>query len=143
MRARPGGEGHLHISRLIDEWAARDNRFDRVGERLLGAYVGEALVGVGGVTVEAAISGALRMRRFYVRPEMRGRGIGRMLALALLDHARSFCTIVTVHAGNEGATKFWESLGFQSNERDGYRHHLALHATGCRDHEAMLLTHHL
>jgi len=46
------------------------------------------LAGVGGMTVEAAMSGALRMRRFYISPAMRGRGIGRMLALALLDHAR-------------------------------------------------------
>jgi len=136
-------EGHLHIIRLIDEWSAGDNRFERDGERLLGAYVNEALAGVGGMTVEAAISGALRMRRFYVRPAMRGRGIGRMLALALLDHARSFCTVVTVHAGNEGAAKFWESLGFQPDGRDGYTHILELHAAGGRDHEATLLPHHL
>jgi len=134
-------EGHLHITRLIDEWSAGDNRFERDGERLLGAYVGEVLAGVGGMAVEAAISGALRMRRFYVHPEMRGRGIGRMLALALLDHARSFCTIVTVHAGNEGAAKFWEALGFQPRGWHGYTHILELHAASRRDHEAMLLPH--
>lgn len=132
-------EGHLHITRLIDEWTAGDNTFKRDGERLLGAYVNEVLAGVGGMTVEAAISGALRMRRFYVHPEMRGRGIGRMLALALFDHARSFCTVVTVHAGNEGAAKFWESLGFQPNGRNGYTHILKLHALGCRYGEATLL----
>jgi GNAT superfamily N-acetyltransferase len=112
-------EGHLHIARLIDEWSADDIRFERGGERLLGAYVGEALAGVGGVTVEPALSGALRMRRFYISPEMRGHGIGRLLALALLNHARDFCSVVTVHPGNRGAARFWEALGFQPCAPDG------------------------
>ncbi|CAK09910.1 GNAT family N-acetyltransferase [Rhizobium johnstonii] len=119
-------EGHRHVARLIDEWSTGDNRFEHHGEGLLGAYVGDALVGIGGMTVDSAMSGALRMRRFYIHPAMRGRGIGRMLALALLDHARSFCIVVTVHAGNDGAAKFWESLGFQPHGRDGHTHLLAL-----------------
>ncbi|PDS79670.1 GNAT family N-acetyltransferase [Rhizobium sp. L43] len=122
-------EGYRHITRLVDEWAAGDTRFERDGERLLGAYVDQALAGIGGMTVEAAMSGALRMRRFYISAAMRRRGIGRMLALALVDHARSRCSIVTVHAGNDGAAKFWVSLGFQANGRDGYTHRLDLHGS--------------
>ncbi|MBA1346649.1 GNAT family N-acetyltransferase [Rhizobium sp. WYCCWR 11152] len=119
-------EGYRHVARLIDEWSIGDNRFQRDGERLLGAYADDALVGIGGMTVDSDISGALRMRRFYIRPAMRGRGIGRMLAMALLDRACSFCTVVTVHAGNEGAARFWESLGFQPHGRDGHTHLLEL-----------------
>ncbi|QIO73813.1 GNAT family N-acetyltransferase [Rhizobium leguminosarum] len=119
-------EGYRHIARLIDEWSTGAVRFDRDGERLLGAYADEVLAGIGGMTVETAMSGVLRMRRFYISPAMRGRGIGRMLAMALLDHASSFCTVVTVHAGNDGAARFWESLGFQSHGRDGHSHLLAL-----------------
>ncbi|QIO49928.1 GNAT family N-acetyltransferase [Rhizobium leguminosarum bv. trifolii] len=119
-------EGYRHVARLIDEWSIGDNRFERDGERLLGAYVDDALVGIGGMTVDAAMSAALRMRRFYIRPAMRGRGIGRMLALALLDHARPCCGVVTVHAGNDAAARFWESLGFQPHGRDGHTHLLAL-----------------
>lgn len=119
-------EGYRHVARLIDEWSSGDNRFEHHGERLLGAYADDALVGIGGMTVDPAMSGALRMRRFYVRPAMRGRGIGRMLALALLDHAWSCCSIVTVHAGNDGAARFWESLGFQPDGRDGHSHVLEL-----------------
>lgn len=115
-------EGHLHITRLIDEWSFDQIRFEREGERLLGAYADAVLAGVGGMTIEPAVAGALRMRRFYVHPALRGRGIGRMLALALLDHAQSFCPIVTVHAGNDGAVKFWQSLGFQPDGRDGHSH---------------------
>ncbi|MBY3387830.1 GNAT family N-acetyltransferase [Rhizobium laguerreae] len=119
-------EGHCHVARLIDEWSPGDIKFEHHGERLLGAYVDDALVGIGGITVDPAMSGALRMRRFYIRPAMRGRGIGRMLALALLEHAQSCCTVVTVHAGNDGAARFWESLGFQPHGRDGHTHLLAL-----------------
>ncbi|EJT03579.1 GNAT family N-acetyltransferase [Rhizobium sp. CCGE 510] len=115
-------EGHFHITRLIEEWSAGDLRFERDGERLLGAYIGEALAGIGGLTIEPALSGALRMRRFYIRPEMRRHGIGRVLALALLNHARDFCSIVTVHAGNADAAKFWEAVGFQLCEWDGVTH---------------------
>ncbi|ANM12565.1 MULTISPECIES: GNAT family N-acetyltransferase [unclassified Rhizobium] len=119
-------EGHLHIARLIDQWSAGDIRFEGDGERLLGAYAGEALAGVGGVTVEPALSGALRMRRFYVSPEMRGHGIGRLLALNLLNHARDFCSVVTVHPGNPGAVKFWGALGFQPCGPDGDTHCLEI-----------------
>ncbi|MBB4238753.1 GNAT family N-acetyltransferase [Rhizobium esperanzae] len=130
-------EGYSHIARLIDDWSAGAVRFERDGERLLGAYVDEAIVGVGGVTIEAAMPGALRMRRFYISPTMRGRGIGRMLALALLDHARSCCSIVTVHAGNADAAKFWESLGFQATGPDGHTHRLDLPRPGERDDPAV------
>lgn len=114
---RRRSQSHLHITRLIGDWSAGAVRFERDGERLLAAYVAEGLAGIGGMTIEPTMSGALRMRRFYIRPAMRRRGIGRMLALSLLDHARPCCSIVTVHVGNDAAAKFWESLGFQPRAR--------------------------
>lgn len=131
-------EGHLHITRLIGDWSVGVVRFEGDGERLLGAYVAEGLAGIGGMTIEPAMSGALRMRRFYIRPAMRRRGIGRILALSLLDHARPCCSIVTVHAGNDAAAEFWESLGFQPRERDRYSHVLELDGSGCPDGESSL-----
>ncbi|PDT36964.1 GNAT family N-acetyltransferase [Rhizobium sp. M10] len=131
-------EGHLHITRLIGDWSVGVVRFEGDGERLLGAYVAEGLAGIGGMTIEPTLSGALRMRRFYIRPAMRRRGIGRMLALSLLDHARPCCSTVTVHAGNDAAAEFWESLGFQPRERDRYSHVLELDGSGCPDGESSL-----
>lgn len=131
-------EGHLHITRLIGDWSAGAVRFERDGERLLAAYVAEGLAGIGGMTIEPTMSGALRMRRFYIRPAMRRRGIGRMLALSLLDHARPCCSIVTVHVGNDAAAKFWESLGFQPRARNRYSHVLELDGSGCPDGEKTL-----
>lgn len=50
-------------------------RFDHPGESLLAAHHAGELVGVGGVTAEP-LAGRYRMRRFYVRPAFRHRGIG-------------------------------------------------------------------
>jgi len=43
-------------------------RFDRHGEALLAARVTGVLAGIGGLTIEPVLAGALHMRRFYVRP---------------------------------------------------------------------------
>jgi GNAT superfamily N-acetyltransferase len=61
------------------------------------------------------------MRRFYIRPEHRRTGIGRKLAAALLEWARSFTTLVTVNAA-PASSGFWESLGFTPDARDGRTH---------------------
>jgi GNAT superfamily N-acetyltransferase len=66
------------------------------------------------------VPGALRMRRFYVRPAFRRIGVGRQLVRALLagvDGDRS----ITVNAG-PASIAFWESLGFNLDPRDGHTH---------------------
>jgi len=115
-------EGYRFIDRLIDEWFDGSNRFDRDGEYLLMAFAGEAPVGVGGLSAEPTIADALRMRRFYVHPSVRGQGIGRMLADALIDQARQATTLLTVHSGSEDASAFWQALGFQPHLGNGYSH---------------------
>ncbi|WP_245472047.1 GNAT family N-acetyltransferase [Rhizobium jaguaris] len=119
-------EGFRFLDRLIDEWSDGRNRFDRSGECLLTAYAGDKLAGVGGVTFEPGIAGALRMRRFYIHPSMRRRGIGRMLASSLIDRARPATSLLTVYAATEDAPAFWEALGFQQACSDGYSHILRL-----------------
>ena len=60
-------------------------------------------------------------RRFYGRPAYRRSGMGRELATALLEWARSFSRLVTVNAA-PASTLFWESLGFAPDARDGHTH---------------------
>jgi GNAT superfamily N-acetyltransferase len=115
-------EGHSHIRRFVDEWVAGSNRFDREGERMLVARAGDALVGVGGLTLEFSRRDWLRMRRFYVLPAYRGQGIGRRLAQDLLGHARAFTGVVTVHAANDEAILFWQAMGFRPLRRESYTH---------------------
>ena len=81
-------EGFRFVERLATAWKAGVTRFDRDGEALVGARVDEVLAGIGRLTVDPVVSGALRMRRFYVRPSFREHGIGRKLVGTLLEYPR-------------------------------------------------------
>ena len=114
-------EGYLFVERLAADWDARRMRFDGNGEALLAAHVTGVLVGIGGLTIEPVLPGALRMRRFYVRSSFRRAGIGRTLATALLGRARTTGLLVTVNAA-PASVSFWEALGFAPDMRDGHSH---------------------
>lgn len=119
-------EGYRFLDRLIDEWSDGSSRFDRHGECLLMVFIGEVAAGIGGLTAEPKIVGALRMRRFYIHPSVRGQGVGHMLADVLIGRARQTTTLLTVHSGSEDASAFWRTLGFQPCLGDGYSHFLRL-----------------
>jgi GNAT superfamily N-acetyltransferase len=114
-------EGYSFVQRLAADWEAHRIRFDRKGEALLAARVTGVLAGIGGLTIEPILPGALRMRRFYVRPLFRRAGIGRRLATALLEWARTTGLLVTVNAAPASVSS-WESLGFAPDMRDGHTH---------------------
>ena len=115
------GDGHRMLDTLAAEWTTGAIRFDRPGETLLAAYADGALAGIGGLTLEPAIPGALRMRRFYVRVGHRRFGVGRALAAALLEEPRRTGRVVTANAAT-GSEAFWEALGFVADRRDGHTH---------------------
>ncbi len=89
---------------------------------LLAAYVDGVLVGIGGLTLEPAVAGASRMRRFYVRPPFRRHGVGRKLAATLLEYPRRVGRGVTVNAGTLDAPAFWRALGFMPDLRQRHTH---------------------
>jgi GNAT superfamily N-acetyltransferase len=124
LRAEARANGHEMLDTLAREWASGVTRFDRPGEMLVTACFGEMLAGIGGVTLEPAIPGALRMRRFYVARACRRHGVGCALATALLDEARRQGRRVTCNAA-AGSEAFWEALGFAPDRRDGRTHLLA------------------
>ena len=124
LRADALAEGHRLLERLAAEWDA-GQRFDGDGEALLVAWHGDALAGIGGVTQDPGTSGALRMRRFYVRPAHRRRGTARALAGVLLREARRTGRPVLVNAGTPAAPAFWEALGFVPDPGGGHTHRLA------------------
>jgi GNAT superfamily N-acetyltransferase len=121
LREEARAEGYLFVERLAADWEAGRTRFDRNGEELLAAHVSGVLAGIGGLTIEPVLPGALRMRRFYVRALFRRAGIGRILARALLERARPTGLLVTVNAAPASAP-FWESVGFAPDMRDGHTH---------------------
>ncbi|MFI4947696.1 MAG: GNAT family N-acetyltransferase [Alphaproteobacteria bacterium] len=116
------------LDTLAAEWADRKTRFNHEGEALLAAYAGGVLVGVGGITLEPVVPGALRIRRFYVRAPFRRSGIGKRLATRLLEPAIRGSLVVTANAA-AGSEAFWERLGFAPDRHDGHTHILRPRAT--------------
>lgn len=89
-----------------------------------GAFVDGELVGLVGLGRE---NRAKRIHKafvwgMYVKPSLRGQGIGRTLLLAALSLARSVPGIrqvnLCVNAGNAGAIRLYESVGFKTFGRE-------------------------
>jgi len=119
-------EGYRFLDRLAADWAAGTTRFNHPGEALLAAYEGDVLTGIGGLTLDPFVPDALRMRRFYVHPAFRRRGIGRMLATALFAWPSTTGRTITVNAGTAQAPAFWATFGFAPDRRDGHTHRRCL-----------------
>jgi len=120
LRAEARREGYRFLECLAADWTAGVVRFDHPGEVLLTASVAGVLVSIGGLTLDPAVPGALRMRRFYVHPAFRRQGIGRILAIALLEQPGTAGRSVTVNAGTAQAPAFWEALGFVADRCCGH-----------------------
>jgi GNAT superfamily N-acetyltransferase len=119
MRAEARAENHAMLETLAADWKTGRARFDQPGEILYAAHIGDELVGIGGLTLEPTLPGALRMRRFYVARRFRRRGVGRALARALVRGCSG--RVITANAA-AGSERFWETLGFELDRRDGHTH---------------------
>jgi GNAT superfamily N-acetyltransferase len=119
-------EGHRNMARLVADWHSGTVRFDRPGEALIAAQVYGILIGIGGVTHDPDVHGALRMRRFFVRERLRGHGIGRAIVTTLLNRVPEGCGHVTVHAERAESAMFWRSFGFTAFDGENHTHELRL-----------------
>jgi GNAT superfamily N-acetyltransferase len=72
------------------------------------------LLAVGGLNLDpfAGRPDIGRLRRVYVRPAWRNKGIGRALVTALVDQARRNFRCVRLRAENADAARLYESMGF-------------------------------
>ena len=122
FRLEADAEGFNMVSVLQDEWRSWTNRFERPGEILALATVDNEIAGIGGATQDFMDSNWLRMRRFYVRPAYRRRGIGRHIALFVLEHAKAFDRQIALHAAGPEAEAFWPTVGFTPIERENTTH---------------------
>ena len=122
LRHAADGEAYNMLGTLAREWADGTNRFNRPGEALVAAIDGNVLAGMGGMNIDPVVEGAMRMRRFYVRPAYRRRGVARLMASALLDRAETSGRPITLNAPQAEAARFWEALGFIRDNEDGHTH---------------------
>jgi RimJ/RimL family protein N-acetyltransferase len=99
-------------------WEARLSAEPAAKDVVLGAFHDGEIVGVVGLSFEQREKVRHKATLFgmYVRPELRGRGIGRQLVLAALEYARERAGVMvvqlTVTEGNGPAEALYASCGF-------------------------------
>lgn len=99
------------------ELAGLPGEYAPPGGRLLLAREGEAIVGC--VTLRESSPGVCELKRLYVRPGCRGKGIGRLLAEAAVKEARQIgyrAVRLDTVPGMSKAIALYESMGFQDIE---------------------------
>lgn len=89
--------------------------------RLLAAEVNGRIIGC--VGLRKVEPGVCEMKRLYVKPEFRGRGIGRALAEAVIGEAREAgyqkMRLDTIDTMTD-AISLYRSIGFQETEPDAF-----------------------
>ena len=117
-------EGHNMVNRLLTDFRAGVNRFDAPGEALYAHFSGQVLVAVAGMNQEADPSypRAGRIRRLYVVPRFRGRGLACNLMEELTGCAVTHFDTLTINVGKLDSRGFYEHLGFKPVQHPGITH---------------------
>ena len=104
------------LVRLREDWGTGANRFGQPGEAFFVARSRDALVGVCGLNVDpfAPVPGVGRLRRLYVSPAWRRKGVARRLVEAALVHARECFPVVRVRTYSADADRFYRAIGFSA-----------------------------
>ncbi|WP_245772921.1 GNAT family N-acetyltransferase [Paenibacillus catalpae] len=110
-------EGFRHLNRLVTEYDAGTNKFDKEGEALFLAINRSDIVGVCALNQDpySVIKEIGRVRRMYVAPHVRRFGVGRMLMESVIAEARNRYRILELKTDNPVADLFYQSMGFSVN----------------------------
>lgn len=105
-------DGYPFVERMLHDWKSGENRFDGHGERLVGAFENEMLIGFCGLNRDPYIEeNAGRIRHLYVDLAHRHIGIARALVAQTLDGASIWFPRVRLRA-TPASRSFYELLGF-------------------------------
>jgi GNAT superfamily N-acetyltransferase len=118
-------EGFLFLDRLIGDHRTGDNMFARPGEVLFAVREDGRLVGIGGLNIDPFdTSGTTgRLRRLYVDPTCRGRGMGKALVRALESVAVQHFVALRLFTDDATAARFYLALGYSAVASDGQASH--------------------
>lgn len=108
-------EGIRNLSMLYENWLSGAERFNQNGAALFGAFCKNELIGLGGTTKELGYSApAMRMRRLFVSPLWRRKGVARLIARQCMDWGLESASTLTCNAeASAAAAPFWEGMGFK------------------------------
>lgn len=104
-------DGFVFVERLLVQWRSGENRFDRPGEVLFGAFFEGQVVATMGLNWQR--EGVGRVRPVYVHPDFRRRGVARRLMEEVIAFGREHYGELILYTGTEEASLFYQSLGFQ------------------------------
>lgn len=127
-------EGFGFVQRLMDEWRCGANRFDRPGEALFVARAGPMPIGVCGLNRDPYAKGAVdagigRVRRLYVLPPFRRRGVGRDLTAAVFAAAHGTFSRLRLRTNHPQAAAFYEAIGFVRIDEEDATHERMVHSS--------------
>lgn len=106
-------DGYPFVERMRHDWKSGDNRFDGPGERLIGAFEDDTLVGFCGLNRDPYVSeNAGRIRHLYVSLDHRHAGVARTLVARALDGASIWFPRIRLRS-TPASRSFYEHLGFQ------------------------------
>jgi GNAT superfamily N-acetyltransferase len=130
LEADAKADGHDHLSRLAAEFTQSPAIFHAI----FACHLVGRLAGIGAITDEPCPTSqpTWRMRRLYVHRKFRRCNVARAIANALLQEAAWNVSIVTVHAGNDDAARFWEAIGFRPVVGRAWSHETTLSEKWCQ-----------
>lgn len=123
--------GFNMLRRLEENWRSGQNRFDKPGEKLLGAFAGDLLIGVCGINQDPYLPGvrAGRLRHLYVDAQWRRMQVGMALLNAMLEGADRWFDFINTNAPPAAFT-FYARAGFiPLTDTENVTHRLSLKGT--------------
>lgn len=109
-------DGFDFVERLIEEYEAGKNRFDRVGETLLAVYDEDKLIACGGLNQQIEQHEPNTrigyIQYCYVMPEYRKTGVGRQLLATLEMYARPYFAALCLQTETTSAATFYQKLNY-------------------------------
>ncbi len=120
-------EGYTFLDRLVEHWESGRHGFGHPGERLIGAYDGTTLIGLGCLTQDPQTDDQRigRIRHFYVLPAYRRHGVGRELVEELTKDAAPHFDEVRLRADGKASAKFLTALGYETVDAPDATHALS------------------
>lgn len=113
LKSQSMAEGFNMLRRLEDNWLSGHNRFDKPGEKLIGAYADGVLIGACGLNIDpfAQEAGTGRLRHLYIDTGWRKRRVGSGLLSEILKDAGHWFDFINTNAPSSAFT-FYERAGF-------------------------------